>query len=423
MKDIYFFSCENIVIISSKALKHYPQIESYALTYLNPVKSILFFVVKEAFVTKYTFDSSTPIGFANIVTDSSEARVTSLLAVDDNVKKQLLEYIINFFTIPIIIEISINTQDWLNEVNFLSTLGFGDPIPNPSNNRIIDMKMVARSDHIDTLNKVMSIAQAAPFLCKMKVFFPKTLANTLVLYLSDPAEVGGKICITRYTQDAENIAVLGFNTSEVVPGNLNSFTVNIPPDKVAPFSFHTHPDVCYTNLGCFLGWPSGNDIAFVVGNYLENRDILAHFVVSSEGIWVIHLRPQFQRLLYDLKNNYSSQICQNKLVDFIRKSFVFLEGQRRYEIISPKDRAETRNKFIEVSKKLKISDYKGTDVELACSPFVNEDALLFDINLIKWKMFDSNKVIMSFSYIVDPIGGLPCMLPIDCSFLSHIFVD
>ena len=421
MKD-YFFSCENIAIISSNALKNYPQIESYVYTHIKPIKSVLFFAMKEPSVTKSTFNASTPIGFINVIIESNQVRVASLLAIDNDVKRRLLEYVISFFTIPIVIEVDLSKHDLLNDVALLSKLGFGDPTPNP-NNRTIDMKLMPSSNYIDIFNKVMNIVQSSPFLCKLKAFFPKTLANTLISYLSKPTEVGGKICITRYAQDSEgaDIAVLGFNTSELVPGNKDLFTVNIPPDKVAPLSFHTHPDVCYTSYGCFLGWPSGPDIAFVVSNYLQNRDVLAHFVISSEGIWVIHLRPQFQMLLYELKNQYSTQQCQEKLVDFIKRSFIFLEGQRRYEMISPADRAETRKKFIDTSKNLKISDYKGTEVALMCSPYVREDALLFDIDLIKWKTFESNKVIISFSYIVDPIGGLPCMLPVDCAVLAPMF--
>lgn len=423
MKDIYFFSSENIAIISSKALKHYPQIESYVVTHIKPVKSVLFFAVNESFVTKNTFNNSTPVGFANVSMESDRVRVAPLLATDNDVKRRLLEYITNFFTIPIMVEVNLNNQDWLNDVAFFSNLGFGDPTPNPNNNRI-DMKLVPSSNYMDTLNMVMSIAQSAPFLCKLKAFFPKTLASTLASYLTEPNEVGGKICITRYAHDSEgDVAVLGFNTSELVPGNKDSFTVNIPPDKVAPFSFHTHPDICYTSYGCFLGWPSGPDIAFMVGNYLQNRDILAHFVISSEGIWVIHLRPQFQRLLYELKNQYSTHQCQEKLIEFIKRSFIFLEGQRRYEMIPPASRAETRRKFIDISKNLRISDYRGTDVEPVCSPFVHEDAPLFDIDLIKWKTFKSNKVIMTFSYIVDPVGGLPCMPPVDCAFLAPMLVE
>ena len=175
MKEIYFFSCENIAIISSNALKHYPQIESYVFTHVKPVKSVLVFAMKEPFVTKSTFNASTPVGFANVVIESNQVRVTPLLAIDNGVKERLLEYIINFFTIPIVIEVSLN-QDWLNDVTFFSNLGFGDPTPSP-NNRTIDMKLVPSSNYIDTLNKVMSIAQSAPFLCNLKVFFPKTLAT------------------------------------------------------------------------------------------------------------------------------------------------------------------------------------------------------------------------------------------------------
>lgn len=425
MKDTYFFSCENIAIISSKALKQYPQIEKYVFTHVKPVKSVLFFAMNEPSVTRNTFDASTPIGFANVVVESIQVRVAPLLARDSDVKKRLLEYIINFFTIQIVVEVNLDNKDWLNTVSFFSILGFGDPTPSPNNTRTIDMKLEPSSNYIDTLNKVMSIAQSGPFLCDLKAFFPKTLADTLMSYLTEPNEVGGKICITRYAKDSEGIdvAVLGFNTSELVPGNADSFSVNIPPDKVAPLSFHTHPDVCYTSFGCFLGWPSAPDIRFVVANYLQNRDVLAHFVISSEGIWVIHLRPQFQRLLFELKNQYSTQECQEKLVDFINRSFVFLEGQRKYEMIPPAYRAEVRKKFIDTSKSLRISDYRATEVEAACAPFVREDALLFDIYLIKWNTFESNKVIMSFSYILDPLGGLPCLLPVDCAFLEPMLVE
>ena len=270
-------------------------------------------------------------------------------------------------------------------------------------------------------------------MCNLKVDFPKTLADTFMSYLTEPKEVGGKICISRYYRDSEgaDVAVLGFNTDELVSGKDGSFAVDIPPDKVSPFSFHTHPDVCYTSFGCFMGWPSGPDIGFVVHNYLQNRDILAHFVVSSEGIWVIHLRPQFQKLLYDLKNHVpgpethylTTQNCQVKLVEFVNKSFVFLEGQRKYELIRPTERSQARKKFIETSQKLKISDYTGTEVEAACAPFVKEDVLFFDIFLIKWNVFESNKVVMSFSYTLDPAGGLPCILPVDCAALEPMLVD
>jgi len=423
MKDIYFFSCENIAIISSKALNQYPKIEKYVSIYIKPENTVLFFAVKEPFVTKTTFNESTPIGFANVILDHTQVRVSPLMGVDYSVKKIILEYIANFFTIPIVIEVNIDSQDLINEINFLTHLGFGDPVPNPNNNQTVDLRLTQNTDTRNVLNKIMSLTKNTPPMCKLKIFFPKTLANTLISHLSEPNEVGGKICITRYGKDSDgsDIAVLGFNTSELVLGNPDTFTVNIPPDKVAPFSFHTHPDICYTQYGCFLGWPSGPDIAFIVGSYLENRDILAHFIISSEGIWVVHLRPQFQKLLHQLKNTYTTMECQKKLVKFIRKSFEFLEGQRKYEMISPIDRSKARKKFIEVSKNLKISDYKGTDVELMCSPYIQDDALLFDINLIKWGAFESNKVVISFSYIVDEAGGLPCFLPVDCSILAHLF--
>jgi hypothetical protein len=425
MKDLYFFSCENVVIISSKGLIHYPEIEKYIYTYLKPVKSILFFIVAEPSVTKYTFNQSNPVAFANVIVETGDnIKIAPILAVDNNIKHRLIEYIINFFIKPITIQIDLNNKKWLDEVTFLSSIGFGNPQADPNHSRLINMTLVPQPNQALIINQAISIAQTSPFLCNVKVFFPKSLANTLASYLSEQIEVGGKICITRYIKDSnrDDVAVLGFNTAEAVPGDKTNFVVNIPPDKVSPFSFHTHPDVCYTKLGCFLGWPSGPDLRFTVYYYLHNKDILAHFVISSEGIWVIHLRPPFQRLLFELKNKPNTQDCQDKIQNFVLQSFALLEGNRKYELISPEDRLKTRKKFIEVSKNLKISDFKGTELEAACATFVKEDAVLFDVDLIKWSAFESNKAFLSFSYIFDPAGGLPCTLPVDCSVLAPMLI-
>jgi hypothetical protein len=425
MKDIYFFSCENIALISSYALKNYPQIKRYVLTHVKPVKSVLFFAVKETFVTKETFNSSTPIGFGNVIIESTLVRVTTLLGADYAVKRRLLEYMNNFFTVPIIVEVDMDNQNWLEDISFLSGLGFGDPTPNLNNNRVIDMKIVPGSKPADTLNTVMNIAQQAPLTCKIKVNFPKTLASTLMSYLSRPHEVGGKICITRYGKDpqGDDVAILGFNTNQLILGDPTSHMVEIPADQQAPFSFHTHPDVCYTDNQCFIGWPSSADVYLMVAYYLRNVDILAQFVASSEGIWVIHMRPQFQKVLYELKNNSGTEVCADLLGKFILTSFLLMEGSRSYVTVSPEDRPSIRKKFIDISKNLKMSDYAGTDVEKLCAPFIKEDVLLFDIELIKWKMFQTKNVIMTFSYMLDPAGGLPCKLPVDCGFLAHLFQE
>ncbi len=41
-----------------------------------------------------------------------------------------------------------------------------------------------------------------------------------------------------------------------------------------------------------------------------------------------------------------------------------------------------------------------------CKPQLQEDVRLFDVNLLKWKLFDRGSVQLSFSYILDVRGGL-----------------
>ncbi len=50
-----------------------------------------------------------------------------------------------------------------------------------------------------------------------------------------------------------------------------------------------------------------------------------------------------------------------------------------------------------------------SDVPVAkyiCKPQLQEDVRLFDVNLLKWKLFDRGSVQLSFSYILDVRGGL-----------------
>jgi hypothetical protein len=421
MKQENFFSCENIAVISSKALHLYPEIEKYVVTLTRPVNSTLFFSTVEPFVTKDTFNNSTPNGFASIISDKVSARITVFLGVDNRIKNRLINYIANFFTIPLVIEVDITTQTWTSDIDFLTQFGFGSPEPNANSNAIVDLQLTYKPSYLESVNKIMSISMSSPTLCKIQVHFPQTLARTLSSYLSKKFEVGGKICITRYTKtyDMKDIAVLGFVVEKLVEGDSNA--VDILPSDMSPFSFHTHPDVALVDHKMFLGWPSAIDITTVLMSYITlTPPIVAHFVATSEGVWIIHVRPQFQKILIELRARQASEKCIIKLREFILKSYGVLETYRSYELVKPHERASTRQKFINVSKNLKLSDFVGTEVETECTHLITDDALLFDIHLIKWDIFESNKVTMSFSYLMAPGIGLECKLPVDCGVVPMI---
>jgi hypothetical protein len=429
MKEFYFFSCENAVIISSRALDQYPEIQKIVLPYVHGVgKEVLFFIMKESFVNKLTFNSSTIVGFASVVVGRRHARVKPLKIIPSTqmLKRQLMQSIVGFFTIPIIVEVDTSSASLMEDVKFFTSIGFGSPTVNDSNDRVVDMKQSNSVNFTSTVAAITNISKQQASECSIKVFFPQTLAHILSSYLSAPSEVGGKLCIVRYITDPteKDIAVLGFDTATLVTAQTGGTSINIPYDQLSPFSFHTHPDYNYPSLQCFVSWPSGDDIATLAKSYFDNKNMLAHFVASSEGIWIIHARPQFQRLLYHLKQNKpATQACCDTLIDFIRSSFRQSHNMCRYDTVAAKDRLKARDNFIKVSKSLKISDFKNTNVETICASFIREDVVMFDIDLIKWKVFETNKVTMEFSYILDHVAGIQCFIPSDCGFVEPMVVE
>jgi hypothetical protein len=407
MKEIYYFACENIVIISSKALQLYPKIEQYVFTRIKPYKTLLFFYMKEKNVKKEKFNETIPIGFGNVLPTRKHANVMPILG-DAHVKYHLLKAIMNVFTLPIVLELDTHSKDLLQEVRVYNSLGFGDPILE-NGDRIITLRKTATpTPEKKLLKQVMAISQIQTFECK--THFPKHVADLLSSYIVKDVEVGGQIKIDEYIKDpngGSDIAVLGFDPETLIHGSEETFTVAMPYSTYQGFSFHTHPDAALRSERLFFACPSVADITAVTDLFLKNYNILAHFVASPEGIWVIHIKPRFQRILYELKNNNLSKKCQEQLLVFIERPFLDIQEKQRTERTVPNERLRAREKFEYVSKHLKISDFVGTDLEKDCSKFINfnDHTTMYDIDLIKWDVFEKTKVILTFTYILDPVGG------------------
>jgi hypothetical protein len=425
MNESYFVSCGNVVVLSPKAISRYPAIEKYVLGYIKPIKSLLFFASRETPITKYNFGNSTPLGFSNVtVTESSQAHIDFLLGVNRKVEQELLEHIIGFFNIPkITIELDLkNNYQWDEEVRFLSTFGFANPAKSPSTENV-EMTLLPPGSYVDVEANVATVAELARhvmFLCKLKVYFPPELAKLLADYVQkEPVEYGGRIFIESYVKDnlGENVAVLG--TKPIYFDKGESISVNVK--NVNPLMFHTHPDQSRYSYGLFLAWPSGADINVSVWAYLMNRDIVAQFVPSSEGIWIYHLKPKFQKFLYDLKQTGNIGFWLEKFLNFHSTKFATKDFETFTEI-PPEMRPKMKALFIDLSKNLRISDFLDFDpsVKQYCQQFIHENFTMYDVALIKWQTFYTNKVLISFSYMSDPVGGLPCNLPVDAPYVTNV---
>jgi len=416
MKEIYFFSCANTVIISSKALRLYPKVAAHVSTMIKPVKSVLFFSYDENHITKDIFNDVVPAGVGNVTYNVTHVRVSPIYG-NQIAKRTVLTAILEFVTIPVVLEIDMNDDiNTIDDFKVYTELGFNEASENPSGNNILMRQIPVNIDHATTVQKIMEIAHSTRFLLKLTTLFPKSLADQMASYLNKPFEIGGKIGIRKYIETPiGKVAVLECKKSDIVEGEgvdldgRGTYSVAIPSELVSPLSFHSHPDIGYKQS--FLLWPSGSDITAITSGYLNNTDILAHFVISSEGIWVVHLKPQFQRILYLLKNmqaNESATRCLDNLIKYITDAFAQMEGYHQYPHVFPLERHKMLQKFVTASKTLKITDFVGTELETSCAEFIHADFELYDIDLIKWNVFTGiNEVFLTFTYILDPIGGLP----------------
>ena len=74
----------------------------------------------------------------------------------------------------------------------------------------------------------------------------------------------------------------------------------------------------------------------------------------------------------------------------------------------PIERYKASDRYLSAVKHYRVSNL-FSDVPVAkyiCKPQLQEDVRLFDVNLLKWKLFDRGSVQLSFSYILDVRGGL-----------------
>jgi hypothetical protein len=392
------------------------------LGYIKPLKGLLFFVCGENYITKYNFENSTLLGFSNVtVIKSSRAHISFLAAINLEVKIKLLNYIVGFFNIPkITIELDLrNNYNWEDDVKFLSSFGFANPVKSPSTENV-EMTLLPPGYLANLENNVRTItaiAQSTMFLCKLNVYFPEDLAKLLEEYARlQSVEYGGRIFIEDYVTDSQGkkIAVLGTKPAYFDKGDDTSVTLG----DTYRMAFHTHPEQTYYTYNMYISWPSSSDLNVSVYSYFTKTPILAQFIASVEGIWVYHLTPMFQKFIYDVKRSTPKiNDCYNAIRTFNIDKFDTHEDRKR--VNTPLElRTKVRDAFIEKSQELKIDELLRTDSKFKneYGHLIRENFNLYDVKLIKWKIFYTNKVIMSFSYISDPEGGLSCEMEIDAPY-------
>ena len=241
--------------------------------------------------------------------------------------------------------------------------------------------------------------------------------------------------------DEKKVGTLGLQISSLTKGEL---TVSIPTGSYY-VTFHTHPDFCYVSYGCYIGWPSGTDMALVFKLYVE-RGILVNLVISKEGVYVVTLTPMFQliaQLLRDTESGSSSSKpspskpsssklkCSDYIYEAIKHRFgeseVFGEFLRKEKIDSYE--AKLQKYYSDVSaytlshliKEVKEKNEEEGNRLMGCISQLKlkGDPILFTPSFFDWKRISINPILEMSVDIAPDSEKLATECPLKLDFAGH----
>lgn len=408
----HFYVFDNIAVFPAKiAIEHFPNFRQkiyntgYNLDHTDH-RIIFAAVTSDHLITSITFDDLQLFGCAVF---SLETQTIDYFKVEISnkplaIKTRLLDVITHNIQDDIFLNMQIDNPNFDIDAVYFVKYGFIEP---KIINGVIRLKYVKRPAKQLTLMQIRSIASSIKptNLIVLNIFIPKVVATTLSKCLKEINEASGNLSIVKYMENS--IALMGLNSDNIKSGAEGSVDL---PDKYSPFVFHTHPDHITREFKAFISWPSGQDMMVVALSYLQFRDQLVHFVVSPEGLWTIHVTPEFQTLLVQLRARNSLD-CSQGILGAIHKVFTWLETPRSALEIEAIDRYNVGSEYLMTTKNYLLSNLFNDVPQLNedCKADVSRDARLFNVSLIKWKRFSETKeegVHLTFDYITDIPGGL-----------------
>lgn len=405
----HFYVFDNVAVFPVKStIDHFPKFQQtinnsgYSFATTNH-RVIFAAVTSDHLITASTFDSLQLFGCAIL---NIQTRTIDYFKVDNDskvIKSRLLDVITHNVHGDIFIDMYTNNPNFDVDATFFVKYGFIEPI---LINKVIRLKYVPRPSAKLTLMQIRSVVSSLKSnVLIIDMFIPKVVATTLSKCLKEINEASGILSIVKYINNG--VALIGLNSDNIQSGDEGSVAL---PDKYSPFVFHTHPDHITREFKAFISWPSGQDMMVVTLSFLQFRDQLVHFVASPEGLWSIHITPEFQRLLVTLrtKNSYP---CSQSILDAIHKVFTQFESPRLAKEIEAIDRYNISGQYLSATKNYKLSNLIADVPQLRqdCNSEVSDDAQLFNVSLIKWKHFSKTGdegVYLTFDYISDIPGGL-----------------
>jgi len=404
----HFYVFDNIAVFPVKsAIDYFPNFQKkinnsgYDISHNHRI--IFAAVVSNYLITPNTFDSLQLFGVAIL---NLQSKAIDYFKVENNstiIKTRILDVITHNIHGDIFVDLYVNNPNFDIDATFLVKYGFIEP---KLIQQIIRLKYVQRPSTKLTMMQIRAaVSSLKSNVLILHMFIPKVVATTLSKCIKEINEASGNLSIVKYLEGG--VALIGLNSDNIKSGDEGSVGL---PEKYSPFVFHTHPDHITREFKAFISWPSGQDMMVVALSYLQFRDQLVHFVVSPEGLWSIHVTPEFQKLLVHLRS-HNSYPCSQSILDAIHKVFTQFESPRSALEIEAIDRYNIGSQYLSITKNYKLSQLflDVPQLNQDCRVEVTEDAQLFNVSLIKWKRFSESAeegVHLTFDYISDIPGGL-----------------
>ena len=410
MEDNIFFSCGNIILIPSKILSNYPRF-SWMSEYFKKIKQGVVVLISNTTASLETIDIVNIIAYAALEFKKKKIKIitlvtTNTLIQDPEILLQVLTRLVDFikqtFYRSIVRKVDISD---VYQINFYIAQNF---TPVPEKNTSTKVYLMYTSDYDQNTTTISNNIVFNTEINAQLIKFPTTLAKKLSLFVQLNYEVGGNICIDSIEHiNAEDVLVLGLKPDRVVKGDFAN--VSFPFEDFTPFSFHTHPDITIVigNTQRYISWPSGLDIRAILTSFLYKQNLLAHFVVTSEGIWVIYVTVAFQKFLSNLAVLYKNDLSD--IINNIGDVYATVEKYRITNFIDPIHRNDIKKDFIEKSNTLTIKDLTSVQEK----HYNGDNFLLFKLRLLTWKSLKKDKI-LKLPYFVAPEAGLSAKLSSTC---------
>ena len=178
---------------------------------------------------------------------------------------------------------------------------------------------------------IIKLANYENNICLNEFYFSNELYDYMDKhYINLDYEVGGVLVYQEITEQdmIDNFDIFKYlkvgNKVIQYVGNSENFHENFeanPP--LSAITFHTHPQICYINSGCHLGWPSGGDIKTLMVRTFFHKQ-LAAVLFTIEGMYLMALNPIAVATISNFTEN-----CRIAFIDAVYQKFLSIEEKRK----------------------------------------------------------------------------------------------